>query len=84
MTLDTRLVVVQRSSRSLKDLAGNRAHLMLVGERGRAMAAMKPRTGDGPLEVTKEGRGIVMRVPLEGGGRLVVEMTPDEAKDPNN
>ena len=28
------------------------------------MAAMKPRTGDGPLE---------------GGGRLVVELTPDEA-----
>jgi hypothetical protein len=43
------------------------------------MAAMKPRTGDGPLEVTKEGRGIVMRVPLEGGGRLVVEMSVDEA-----
>jgi hypothetical protein len=43
------------------------------------MAAMKPRTGDGPLEVTKEGRGIVMRVPLEGGGRLVVEITADEA-----
>jgi len=40
---------------------------------------MKPRTGDGPLEVTKEGRGIVLRMPLEGGGRLVVEMTPDEA-----
>jgi len=40
------------------------------------MAAMKPRTGDGPLEVTKEGRGIIMRVPLEGGGRLVVELTP--------
>ena len=33
------------------------------------MAAMKPRTGDGPLEVTKEGRGIVMRVPVDGGGR---------------
>jgi Protein of unknown function (DUF3117) len=45
----------------------------------RRMAAMKPRTGDGPLEVTKEGRGIIMRMPLEGGGRLVVEMTPDEA-----
>lgn len=44
-----------------------------------SMAAMKPRTGDGPLEATKEGRGIVMRVPLEGGGRLVVELTPDEA-----
>lgn len=45
------------------------------------MAAMKPRTGDGPLEVTKEGRGIVMRVPLEGGGRLVVEMSAEEAGD---
>lgn len=43
------------------------------------MAAMKPRTGDGPMEATKEGRGIVMRVPLEGGGRLVVEMSADEA-----
>lgn len=49
--------------------------------KGDNMAAMKPRTGDGPLEVTKEGRGIVMRVPLEGGGRLVVEMTKDEAND---
>ena len=48
--------------------------------KGSWMAAMKPRTGDGPLEVTKEGRGIVMRVPLEGGGRLVVELTPDEAR----
>jgi len=46
---------------------------------GARMAAMKPRTGDGPLEATKEGRGIVMRVPLEGGGRLVVELTPEEA-----
>jgi hypothetical protein len=44
------------------------------------IAAMKPRTGDGPLEVTKEGRGIVLRMPLEGGGRLVVEMTPDEVR----
>lgn len=44
------------------------------------MAAMKPRTGDGPLEVTKEGRSILLRMPIEGGGRLVVEMTPDEAE----
>ncbi|HET7172911.1 MAG TPA: DUF3117 domain-containing protein [Nocardioidaceae bacterium] len=44
------------------------------------MAAMKPRTGDGPLEVTKEGRGLVMRVPIEGGGRLVVELNVEEAK----
>jgi len=43
------------------------------------MAAMKPRTGDGPLEVTKEGRSLVMRVPLEGGGRLVVELNNTEA-----
>ena len=45
------------------------------------MAAMKPRTGDGPLEVSPEGRGIVMRIPTEGGGRLVIEMTPDEAAE---
>ncbi|MGB4323698.1 MAG: DUF3117 domain-containing protein [Candidatus Nanopelagicales bacterium] len=45
------------------------------------MAAMKPRTGDGPMEVTKEGRSYVMRVPLEGGGRLVVELKMDEAKE---
>ncbi|GAB3564970.1 DUF3117 domain-containing protein [Spelaeicoccus albus] len=43
------------------------------------MAAMKPRTGDGPMEASKEGRGVIMRVPLEGGGRLVVELTADEA-----
>ncbi|MDP4013013.1 MAG: DUF3117 domain-containing protein [Candidatus Nanopelagicales bacterium] len=45
------------------------------------MAAMKPRTGDGPLEVTKEGRGIITRVPLEGGGRLVLELSAAEASD---
>ena len=45
------------------------------------MAEMKPRTGDGPLEVVKEGRGILMRIPLEGGGRLVVELSDDEAQD---
>ena len=45
------------------------------------MAAMKPRTGDGPLECTKEGRGYVMRVPLDGGGRLVVELNAEEAKN---
>ncbi len=44
------------------------------------MAAMKPRTGDGPMEVVKEGRGYVMRLPLEGGGRLVVEINADEVK----
>lgn len=45
------------------------------------MAAMKPRTGDGPLEATKEGRGIVMRIPCEGGGRLVIELSAQEAEE---
>ena len=45
------------------------------------MAAMKPRTGNGPMEVTKEGHGLVMRVPLEGGGRLVVELNGAEAQE---
>ena len=44
------------------------------------MAAMKPRTGDGPLEVTMEGRSLIMRVPIDGGGRLVLEMNSDEAQ----
>ena len=44
------------------------------------MAAMKPRTGDGPMEVTKEARSLVMRIPLEGGGRLVVELNQEEAR----
>ena len=45
------------------------------------MAAMKPRTGDGPMEVTKEARSLVMRISLEGGGRLVVELNPTEANN---
>ena len=45
------------------------------------MAAMKPRTGDGPMEAVKEGRLIIVRGPLEGGGRLVVSVNDDEAKE---
>ncbi|MFI5667757.1 DUF3117 domain-containing protein [Streptomyces sp. NPDC051704] len=45
----------------------------------RPAGAIRPRTGDGPLEAVKEGQNIVMRIPLEGGGRLVVELTPAEA-----
>jgi len=44
------------------------------------MAAMKPRTGEGPMEVVKEGRGLVLRMPVDGGGRLVVEINQAEAK----
>lgn len=43
------------------------------------MAAMKPRTGEGPMEVAQEGRSLIMRVPIDGGGRLVVEINDDEA-----
>jgi len=49
--------------------------------KGSYMAAMKPRTGDGPMEAVKEGRLIIVRVPLEGGGRLVVSVNDDEAKE---
>ena len=42
------------------------------------MAAMKPRTGDGPMEAEREPRGlIVLRIPLEGGGRLVVSVNDE-------
>jgi hypothetical protein len=50
-------------------------------ERGPRMAAMKPRTGDGPMEAVKEGRLIIVRVPLEGGGRLVVSVNDAEAQE---
>lgn len=45
------------------------------------MAANKPRGLDGPLEVTREGRGLVMRLPADGGGRMVIELSPDEAEE---
>ena len=40
---------------------------------------MKPRTGDGPMEAVEEGHKIVMRIPTDGGGRLVVELNHEEA-----
>ena len=45
------------------------------------MAAMKPRSGDGPLEVEKEGRSHILRIPVEGGGRLVISLSKDEVQD---
>jgi len=48
------------------------------------MAAMKPRTTDGPMEAEREGRVIVLRVPLEGGGRLVVSVNDEEANELRN
>ena len=43
------------------------------------MGAMKPRTESGPMEVTKEARSYVIRLPMQDGGRLVVALGPDEA-----
>lgn len=31
------------------------------------------------MEAVKEGRGIVVRIPIDGGGRLVVELNDEEA-----
>lgn len=45
------------------------------------MAAMKPRTGNGPMEAVVENRKIVMRIPSDGGGRLVVELNAEEASE---
>jgi hypothetical protein len=45
-----------------------------------AMAAMKPRTGDGPMEAIREKRDlIIVKVPAEGGGRLVFSLKDEEA-----
>lgn len=56
----------------------------VIEKESEKMAAMKPRTGDGPMEVTKEARSLVMRIPLEGGGRLVVELNGEEASNLGN
>ena len=70
---------MDNAPQSRREGVGRLADVLTVFDsKGTHMAAMKPRTGDGPLEVVKEGRGIVLRMPLEGGGRLVVEMKPDE------
>ena len=33
------------------------------------------------MEAVKEGRYIIMRIPTEGGGRTVIQLMPDEAKE---
>ncbi|MDR6938647.1 DUF3117 domain-containing protein [Arcanobacterium hippocoleae] len=42
------------------------------------MAAMKPRTGDGPLEAERDNHGVTIKIPLEGGGRMVLLFKDDE------
>lgn len=43
------------------------------------MAAMKPRTGEGPMEAEREARGlIVLKIPADGGGRLAISINDEE------
>ncbi len=60
---------------------GDNRGLEQILEENPVMAAMKPRTGDGPMEAVKEGRLIIVKVPLEGGGRLVVSVNDEEARE---
>jgi hypothetical protein len=66
---------------SLAWILGDNRGLEPIFEERPVMAAMKPRTGDGPMEAVKEGRLIIVKVPLEGGGRLVVSVNDQEAKE---
>lgn len=45
------------------------------------MAAMKPRTTGGTMEAVVESRKIVMRIPSDGGGRIVIELSKEEASE---
>lgn len=44
------------------------------------VAALKPRGGDGPIEVELDQAGCTMLIPVEGGGRLVVVLDSAEAE----
>ncbi len=39
-------------------------------------AALRPRASDGPLEVFRKNQGALILLPLEGGGRLALEVGP--------
>jgi hypothetical protein len=65
----------------LAQVFGDNRGLEQILEEIPVMAAMKPRTGDGPMEAVKEGRLIIVKVPLEGGGRLVVSVNDAEAQE---
>lgn len=44
-------------------------------------ATLRPRRGDGRLEVFREGQGVLtLLLPLDGGGRLALEMPIKSAK----
>ncbi|MEP7024666.1 MAG: DUF3117 domain-containing protein [Actinomycetota bacterium] len=43
-------------------------------------AALRPRRGDGRLEVVREVQGVLALIPLEEGGRLALEIPFKSAK----
>ncbi|MEN9714202.1 MAG: hypothetical protein RLZZ164_866 [Actinomycetota bacterium] len=46
------------------------------------MAAQKPRTGDGPMEIVPEPRGLyTLRIPADGGGRVQVVLDKSELEE---
>ncbi len=46
------------------------------------MAAQKPRTGDGPMEIVPEPRGLfTLRIPADGGGRVQVVLDKAELEE---
>lgn len=52
-----------------------------IGEAATRSAALRPREADGPLEVVRlVGGGVKALVPLEGGGRLALELSHDAAR----
>ena len=42
---------------------------------------LMPRMGDGPLEVEADQHGCTVRIPVVGGGRLVVVLDAREARN---
>lgn len=45
------------------------------------MGELKPRTGDGPMEVEADRLGCTVRIPVVGGGRVVVVLDEQEAEN---
>ena len=66
--------------------AGGRKRAKLEGRtkysrRRLNIAAMKPRTTGGEMEAVEASRKIVMRIPSDGGGRIVIELSKEEAAE---
>ena len=74
--------VEQASDRALPDTSSENVQASERGEDpGLTPGVRVSWDGDGPLEVTRGGRGVVVRVPVEGGGRVTLDVTTEEAVD---